>query len=785
MPGTERLPSKMKSQRLNFSVAAGIAVLSMPISLYAQVDTVPVLLQQRILGRKAVTPSELQQLEFVSPNWVFATDRTGIGGSLFVSNDSGLSFHNNDGDTGYDYAIPHSKTVLYRATELPSGVPILQYSFDQGETWEIPPEWDSVRVFGLMSLSPDGKRIAIDESGDYNASLDYLAAISSSNYGSHWDYQWWSDTNLHYRGATHSIIRWADDHDGLILTPQADKGDTADMFVTSDGGDTWREIISARDSMQPYLWENSNFDVAYPFPSTIVLENLGGDAISFDTGQTWKWLPLGSPAANEQIDFVAPNRWIAGASLAFRDNQMWRFPNQGPYPLPVISTDSGETWQKVTYTGPHPIVLTSFKDSLNGIGSDGFEIVARTTDGGFSWQTVDSSDDMLGTIIPAVGRDSSYYAFVPFLDTNQLPEGAYAFFTPDRGVTWKQVLTNAVGYAFAGLDSDYWIGGTGFVTLKQLYGGKSITLFLTDRDSTRITPIDDHFVWVSNGNELYAVSYNGLNVSWLHAAVADNIPGYDSSNSYTFFPITRSVAYARTPDTLYVTTDGGSTWSLAASMPDRALDPEHWFQFTADTSQLRYTVDGGRSFRMIVVPGNAHALFPIDSQLWYANGFYTTDAGSSWNRIPGWNDKLGLYPVDRTTAFGQPFANNLSAVQVLWRLDLPSSSSGSQGIVESPKAVSSDCSVYPNPTTGVVTIRVPASVGMTAGAVTVTNLLGETVLTANPNASTPQPPPTPLRSAGGGVTLDLSGLPAGTYFVRFPSSKDGQPTVVVRKILKE
>lgn len=86
-----------------------------------------------------------------------------------------------------------------------------------------------------------------------------------------------------------------------------------------------------------------------------------------------------------------------------------------------------------------------------------------------------------------------------------------------------------------------------------------------------------------------------------------------------------------------------------------------------------------------------------------------------------------------------------------------------------------DLSLYPSPTTGLVTIT------GASGPVEVENVLGENVLSANPHANTPQPPPSRLRSVGEGVTLDLLRLPAGTYFVRVQTA-DGE---VVQRLVKQ
>ena len=63
--------------------------------------------------------------------------------------------------------------------------------------------------------------------------------------------------------------------------------------------------------------------------------------------------------------------------------------------------------------------------------------------------------------------------------------------------------------------------------------------------------------------------------------------------------------------------------------------------------------------------------------------------------------------------------------------------------------------LYPNPATNVLNLVSPS------GTISISDPLGReySVFT------TPQPPPIPLRSIGGGVTVDISTLPSGVYFV--------------------
>jgi hypothetical protein len=262
--------------------------------------------------------------------------------------------------------------------------------------------------------------------------------------------------------------------------------------------------------------------------------------------------------------------------------------------------------------------------------------------------------------------------------------------------------------------------------------------------------------------------------------VAHNIPGYNSGDSYRFLPIDRNVVYVRAPDTVYVTKEGGINWSIAPSMPDVALDASHWFVFTSDTTSLNYTPDGGQNFTTITIPNaNARTILPIDSMRWYVNGFSTTDAGKSWQPIPGWDNKLGLYPVDATTAFGEPFANtaNTGQVQILWRLDLPFTPSEPQQSVIQTEAnglqVIGNAQISPNPTTNgaTVTLEIEREAYVY---INLFDLLGNRIGQTGFEGV--------LQPGTSGTELNLTGLPPGSYFVRISTANNEMHSL---KIVRE
>jgi hypothetical protein len=71
--------------------------------------------------------------------------------------------------------------------------------------------------------------------------------------------------------------------------------------------------------------------------------------------------------------------------------------------------------------------------------------------------------------------------------------------------------------------------------------------------------------------------------------------------------------------------------------------------------------------------------------------------------------------------------------------------------------------ISPNPTSGLVTVH-----GESVSHITITNLLGQSLIeVSNPGA--------------GSFTLDLSKLPAGTYYARFASERSVETKMIVKE----
>ena len=226
--------------------------------------------------------------------------------------------------------------------------------------------------------------------------------------------------------------------------------------------------------------------------------------------------------------------------------------------------------------------------------------------------------------------------------------------------------------------------------------------------------------------------------------------------------------YAGTGTGLFQSTDKGSNWSKVTAVKctwgGEDLVTSGQSIFLQTDSGLYLSTDAGKRW-LLVYSGFFDAsalaisgsnLFATVSQSQLGPAVYlSTDIGKNWTPIDmGDPDRVGSIVVSG------PNVVLGSSVVGIWYA--PLSDFGISATIHTSNVQS--ISLFPNPTSGPVTVR-----GVSA-AVTVTNVLGECV--AGTGIREPEP---------GDVELDLSRLPAGTYFARIETPGG----VVVRKILKE
>ncbi len=209
------------------------------------------------------------------------------------------------------------------------------------------------------------------------------------------------------------------------------------------------------------------------------------------------------------------------------------------------------------------------------------------------------------------------------------------------------------------------------------------------------------------------------------------------------------------------TTDGGLNWSVVDTVAigsQLLAIPGTPICFEADRGRIiiRRSDDYGKTWRVIneldstlfgtgVIRGDTTRLY-----IKTVNSMYvSTDQGITWSNDHGpGSDGDVTFSIDKfysakgVTVAGRNYGTILATSGGLWEETWPTS-----GVAEQVDSASS-FRVFPNPAGSSITVE------RASGSVAVYDPLGR-------SCTTPQPPPW----KGGGVVLDVSGLPSGMYFV--------------------
>ena len=390
---------------------------------------------------------------------------------------------------------------------------------------------------------------------------------------------------------------------------------------------------------------------------------------------------------------------------------------------------------------------TNFPDGLQSslLGAEGDIIYAavsaggeggveRSLDGGDTWTNIG------GGLPVGFGENNRWFL-------NGGDPGVYA--SSDSGKTW----IFCYGFENAGYPGAFASYGTNIIVGTQngvyLLADSNI---VRSSEATRLDPsmtaVIKALAW--NGSELIAGGYPGIFISldsgknW---AQSDN--GLTESNIYSLAVLGSNIL-AATDSGIFLSKNNGASWL-----------PSNTGLKDTDRSLLIMTL--GVSGPLIFA-GSSPRGQGINTEL---GGIYLSrDSGITWSPIDsGISDRTQYFTVP-SVALTEEYLFISTDIGV-WRR--PLSDFNVNSAVSLTSAVSPSLTVFPNPTTG------PLTLTGESGTVTIENSLGESVLR---QPTTPQPPPW----KGGGVSLDISALPAGMYFVHV-TEKDG--SAMTQKIVKE
>jgi photosystem II stability/assembly factor-like uncharacterized protein len=500
---------------------------------------------------------------------------------------------------------------------------------------------------------------------------------------------------------------------------------------SSDGGDSWIDVSQGLNKSVSNLAARGSDLFALA----------GGLYHSTNNGRNWVW-----DTNNKDLDLI----------FGWRNN--WPYKSSPPsdhihavadFGVVVLagtsdgvfrSTDSGATW-KPSNRGMYLFGLQLYQN-VTLIADIGSGILARTahalyftSDEGTNWQRYSALDSALDSALGGNTINTSIrVGTVVFAGTDI--DGVLR--STDNGITWTTLLglTNAYPItALATVGSDVFAGTMGGGIFRSSDNGDHWIAVNHGLTTTNIYSL------LGNGTRLFAGTDHGLyrtmdnGQSWIDPDTTGILSTY---GNYPFLALVFSGKdiFAATHRTLYRSSDNGTSWS--------------GFKYFYDVYDLRvtsFTVGGGN-------------LFAVSDTVDFGI-FRTTTNGDSW--IPADTGIKPSYDAYCVTVIGNYlYAGSSYGV---WRRPLSDFPVGPPAIVSSSITRQNDVVLFPNPTNGLLTVRGSSS---NITHLTITNLLGQSLIE---------------QSAPGAVsyTLDLSKLPAGTYFARF--SIGGE--IVTKKIVKE
>jgi photosystem II stability/assembly factor-like uncharacterized protein len=270
-----------------------------------------------------------------------------------------------------------------------------------------------IRSWTYISSSDDGTKLA---AASYNSSEIALSTDS----GVTWRYV---TPNANFN------LGWqvASSADGSILLAGDNNKEAppAYIYVSTNSGNTWREISSVGNEYWYSMGMSSNGQIMVAIPS----QGGSGVVISTNTGNTWESRPISFGGWYRSLT-VSSN----GSVIIAADDRN----NTGIF----ISTDIGITWTQRTVDGGNWYVTAS---------SDGTKIAAckrngyiyTSNDRGVSWTQRSLSGQRNWNYITSSADGTKLAAVV---------NGGYIYFSRDSGATWTE-STTAGSRAWGGIAS--------------------------------------------------------------------------------------------------------------------------------------------------------------------------------------------------------------------------------------------------------------------------------------------------------------------------------------------
>lgn len=342
-----------------------------------------------------------------------------------------------------------------------------------------------------------------------------------------------------------------------LAAPSSTSGGNHRIFETSDGGATWNQIYSTSETINSFYLKDNDFGAIFGLDGFMALSN--------DGGLTWYNRTDKFPAYLQDVFFVNSNHgWLAAHNYLFK------------------TANGGLDWQQI-HNSTNTIFNTVFftSESIGYALCDNYtggytnKQILKTLDGGITWQV------LFDTASTASGGNQFNLGDVFFVNdsvgwVSGIKNGwlnGWLRKTTDGGITWVEQTTTS-NYGVYRLDFvsplEGWFFDSDDEIFKTSNGGTTWTKVssLTGtinklRDMDFVTPTQG---WVAASSGFAA----GPGTIFYTSNGGQSWTAQITSNTNSFFNtlcfLNTSLGFATgAGSNMYMTTDGGQTWSIQNS----------------------------------------------------------------------------------------------------------------------------------------------------------------------------------------------------------------------------